>query len=729
MAKLEINGRIVEVDDSFRTMSPEQQQSVVRQIASSLSGSAPSAGGPGSADYAGHLAGVGARAGAQGVVGGVLGLPAMVADSAMGVTRDIRAGARYLGAQAGIGEYDPRDYYPEGGSPSELGIAGAIGLKEDAPTSMPLTQEAARVARVLPDAIGLPQPQTRAERVASAGLEGLAAAGTGIGMGTLLMRLPGSVAKAAGATLATAPRGQLVGGSAAGAGSQSVLEAGGDPRAAMLTGGILGLTTGAAADSLFRPSAAIDAGTSAGRQIVAGRVMRGLADDPDAAIANLGRAGDTALPGWRHVTSNAARDLGIAAVAPKLRSYANIHDSGAIAGIERNNASILSRELDALGGAPGMAEGARRAASDNARQALYGIDLKGRPPVDVTDLLNELDSLKELRGSGNRSSVSDAAQFMSDQIRTRAVPKLDVSGNPVGFSIAPNDLAAIRADLSEARNQTFAGGPTQLAASLKTAQEQTRPAFQRIDTLLDDATDGQWSDLYLRPFRDARSDADAMSFMEGLGNATNRNGVRYDTGERQISPGAFLTETAPGRFDRKVGGRISRRRLEQTHPLHADFIDRARTDLQASNFDQSPGLATRGSNTDQNREIGRLVESEVRAARSTPQKLADAALDAADAGAEVISRLGGPFGSLGARTALGMVKGFSERRALTQQQAVEATLGQMQVDPAYAARVMRETGKLPDPFTPSAAMLRLMLKGGILSSAGAFQGRRAGDTR
>ena len=170
---------------------------------------------------------------------------------------------------------------------------------------------------------GLPEPKTPQERtvqdVASAGFGVLGAAGLG-------SQLPASMA-ASKELLTSSPLFQATAGGAGAVGSALAREEGLGPLeqigAGMLAGtvapsaGSAALTAGAA--GLRAGREAVRPFTEAGREVIAGNILRQLSRDPEAAIRNL-EAYQANVPGYTPTTAQAARDVGLAAAVPPVRA-------------------------------------------------------------------------------------------------------------------------------------------------------------------------------------------------------------------------------------------------------------------------------------------------------------------------------------------------------------------------------------------------------------------------
>jgi hypothetical protein len=333
-------------------------------------------------DQVGHTGGVAARAAAQGVVGGFLAPSALTMDAA----RNLAYGGKLALAKTGLVDApDPTNYY---------------GSKND--TYFPTLAMTNEAAAAIPNAMGLPQPETRAERIGSAVVEGVSGGLSGVGLGRGLVKFGPRVAREAGEWIATNPVRQAIAGGTGGAAAQTAVEAGANEKGAVgagVIGGLLPMVTH------MRGTGRVTSTTEPGQRAIAGSVLREISRDPDAAIQNLEGAGNTAVPGFQHLSSNAARDPGIAAISPKLRDWAKLHNSGGVMDIEHNNSTILSNALDSLGATGGTAEATRRLTRGAGDTRLAAMDLENLPNMDITPVLRDLERASDLRNPRGFRSV------------------------------------------------------------------------------------------------------------------------------------------------------------------------------------------------------------------------------------------------------------------------------------------------------------------------------------
>jgi hypothetical protein len=269
-------------------------------------------------DFAGRYGGLSLRAGAK----GVLGLPAVIAESGRGIV-NLPAGIRNSLPARAIERAISGEKPASDMDPTELAIDADKAWKYPLPNSVyPAVDEAF-------NNLGMSQPNTPAERVfvdaASGGVEALSGAAL-----ARLARVPGAVQSAVqsagqriAAMLADQPVSQTVAGMTGGGAAGTTREAGGGPLAqlaAALLGGVVGGTATTAASAASRGvAAAAQPLTQAGREQIAVAHMLSQSTDPQNLLRNIDAGMAPPLPGQpgRRVpgspvsTGTAARDPGL----------------------------------------------------------------------------------------------------------------------------------------------------------------------------------------------------------------------------------------------------------------------------------------------------------------------------------------------------------------------------------------------------------------------------------
>jgi hypothetical protein len=649
-------------------------------------------------DRLGHAAGITYRAAGQGLASGVIGLPALVADSVYGVGRDLSYGGKYLLSKTGAVEApDPKNYYGE--------------------NNFPLSTLALKAGAAVPDALGLPKPQTPEERIVTSGVEGLYSAATGAGLGAAMLKA--GIAPTAATVMATGPKSQAAAGALGGVGSQAAAEEG-------ITGSGQ-VATGVAASLLPMlanlRSGRVTSATPAGQSSIAGKVLREVAEDPATALRNLDTAGNTRISGFQHFGSNASKDLGIAAVHAPMRQWANL-EGGAAAALEEANSSVLSRALDRMGAAPGTADATRRMAETAAEREVPAMRLGALPNIDITHIISDLERASNLRNRGVRSASAEAAEQMRERLVSASRPvysiQQDGSRQLVGYRINPENLHNARLDFV---SPPPAGSGNDRLSGVRYAGQTGRDIRRRIDEELNVATGGMYSD-YLGEQRAIRGAADAQGFMSDIANKSSRDmgANRTRTGDREIIPGSFLASMSELRTDKPIAGGKRSMSVERLDPMRRSFLEGVAGDLQDANFVNQRGIATRGSNTQQIQDLKDRIAAEVATNRGPVAKTVSTVLPFLDAATSGIGRIMGPGAHMAARSVVGRAREGLTGRAESATQAVQRQLGMAEVDPAYMAMLMRQ----PVPYRPTVAGMagRGALRAGQFGIQGFLAGER-----
>lgn len=664
----------------------------------------------GALDQAVHSAGVGGRAIAQGAVSGVLGLPGLVTDAVTGVGRDIvYATHKGLGAIGVADAPNPESYGygKEGWTPNVLGGA------DDAPTAFPMSALATKAARAIPDAVGLPEPETRNERIGSAMLEGMTSGLTGAGTGAALAKLGPAGVKGIGQWLATGPKEQIVAGGFGGAGSQGAAESGvtgaGQTAAGIATSTIPALLSlrnfGKARGG---PPAS---NTPQGQEYAAAIALQNMAKDPELAAANLDKAGDTKIKGFRHTTTNAAQDPGLGTLAQNMNDWANVHQAGAIGDIKAHNNTILSTALDRLAGVTGhdpdtgIAIGGpnetRALATAKAGAAFKDMALETLPNIDVKDIIQKLENESNVRVTGSEDK-SAAAAAMRDRIAEVAKPRYSIGadGKPtlISWDISPKALHDARLDILKKNKPNVLQEPNKTAQVARAQGYTSEVMREHVGGKLNEATGGAYGD-YLKEQRAIRGHADTQEYMQDLKNASSDK-VPLPNRASQINPGSFLGRLTDSKADRPMpnGNRsMSLDKLKEFDPVKHSFVRGMAEDLNKASYDTGRGMGSGGSPTAKNKDIRELIKSEVRANASTGDKILTGGAIAMNALATATGKGVGLVAGPGAGAVVGggfrlganLGNRLAGARAMTAEQGVQNVLGRAQIDPAYAAQLLR----------------------------------------
>jgi len=239
---------------------------------------------------------------------------------------------------------------------TDVGIGLAQKMGANVPTLQQRGISATRSGQIIADILGLPKPETQMEQ----GVQSIAQAMTGAGSAARMAaaaapRLASPTAQQTAQTLAQSPLAQVLAGGTAASATEAVKEMGGGTGAqlaaglfggAMIPGSAGGAqTVSRAAREIVRP------GTEAGREVIAGNVLRSLASDAERAIM-AAEGYQAPIAGYRPTTAQATRDIGLASAETPIRG---LDQTGKFAQqqVEANRARMaildrLAKDKDAL---------------------------------------------------------------------------------------------------------------------------------------------------------------------------------------------------------------------------------------------------------------------------------------------------------------------------------------------------------------------------------------------
>lgn len=281
---------------------------------------------------------------------------------------------------------------------------------------LPLASEVTK--RKLTEA-GLPEPETTAERIASAGSRGV------VGASALPFGAAPALTGAAREILSSAPLLQLLSGGGAGAGEQWAREVGFGPAgqtAAGLAGGLVapmgaavgGETLGAlarGAKTYFKPF------TAGGQRDVVGSLINRFAENPQAALSNIESAPEF-VPGSNPTTATASADPGLLALQ---RGLMNEPESAPM--FTRQAAEANAARLEALGKISGDSQtlAAAKTARDMEASKLYGLatgaDLNfTAPQAKQLFALLQRPSMKAAMTAADRLAAEDGVSLAQQQL-------------------------------------------------------------------------------------------------------------------------------------------------------------------------------------------------------------------------------------------------------------------------------------------------------------------------
>lgn len=164
--------------------------------------------------------------------------------------------------------------------------------------------------------LGLPEPKTGQERI----VQDITSAGSAVAApAAIASRLPAAAqkffAENLGTQAAAATGGALASGAARESDASPIMQLIGSLGGSMAGGGATGVApaAGRAVREIVRP------GTQAGREAIAGKVLRGLATDAAQAIES-GAKYEPVIPGYQPTTAQATRDIGLISAETPIRA-------------------------------------------------------------------------------------------------------------------------------------------------------------------------------------------------------------------------------------------------------------------------------------------------------------------------------------------------------------------------------------------------------------------------
>lgn len=338
---------------------------------------------------------------------------------------------------------------------------------------------------VLADTLGLPKPESRAERVVGRGLTEVAAALPTMGAG-LLMRGAQGVAGGVGNVLASNMGSQVAGAGAGGVSAQLAREAGAGPlteAAAGIFGGVAGAGTTQGLAAAGRTMGAVaQPFTQSGRERMAADALLMASSDPESLPARI-RAGvvddgSLRIPGAPVTTATAARDPGLAVLEQGARS--DVMRAPGQGGVP---AGIAIRDIEARRNALRLGEATSLNPTPNVSPEGRGAAIRGT----LQNALNEARAqVRQLYGNierGGEAQIDGYPLAMSAAESARRAPGQaalpaeltsildDVADNAAARPLTIEFLQNIRSRLGEVIGKAGKAGEDELAATATRVRE------------------------------------------------------------------------------------------------------------------------------------------------------------------------------------------------------------------------------------------------------------------
>jgi hypothetical protein len=310
-----------------------------------------------------------------------------------------------------------------------FGTVNAVQQMRGKPAPYKLASESIREGLT---GVGLPTPETPTERLTGTVEEGLSGAGAGIGAGRVLSQAPAAleavpgVVRAIGEGLSVAPGAQVTG-AVTGPAAAHVAAAAGAPPGVQTLAGLAGGAAGGAAPAIAGAAgrgarALLTPATEAGRQAIAGDVLRSAATNPTSAAARLTQAREN-VRGSVPTTGEAAGDTGLAYFQQRLRSIGGAEFN------ERASAQNAARQalLDSVArGGETPAIEALTTRRDNLTRGMRDqafTEAQGKP-VATDKILSDIDSQLGSPENAGRA-VQDALKSIRSQLSGTDQPLTD----------------------------------------------------------------------------------------------------------------------------------------------------------------------------------------------------------------------------------------------------------------------------------------------------------------
>lgn len=491
----------------------------------------------------GESLGRGAGLGARATIKGVMGLPMFALDAGIALGNLVNRGTN------------------------------ALGLTDAA--QMPSASE---LNDRLLTKIGLPEPETAGERIASDVQAAATGGGSLAAVADKLKAFGPEVQRRVLEVLSREPGLQAAAGATAGGAAGATREAGGGPVAQMAASLAGGLAVPAAASAASQSACLVAGGATqlhkpfiqSGREAIVGATLRRLANDPDAAASAMAAGGDEIVSGSRPTTAQSARDLGLLQAERALASV----DPRFAARQSANNAA-RNAALDSVAGTADDLKAAT-AARDAQGKELYG-EAFGQPlrpdaPLDPLLALTKRPAFQ--------SAIKRAQQIAAES----GDEKLDILLDPKG-------LHYIKMALDD---QLDTAAQTGIGKAQKRAISQTRSDFLQW---LEDA-----SPAYAKAksaYAEASQPVNQMEIGQKIQKMTRLPGPDV-TGEPIISQAKWQS-VVTNNID-ALGKKLS--------PEHVKTLRAIGEDLDRGALSQSAGKAA-GSNTFQNLSTANVIGAAV----------------------------------------------------------------------------------------------------------------------
>lgn len=326
-----------------------------------------------------------------------------------------------------------------------------------------------RTAQQLMTQAGLPEPQTATERV----VQDVAAGMAGVGGTAAMLRPLGQMAAPLTERVGMQTAGAVGASGAAGLGREEGAGPLGQLGLAALGGTIAPGTMATAASRGGRAVVeSVRPFTEAGREVIAGNVLRQLAAKPEAAIARAAQYEPT-IPGYQPTTAQAARDVGLISAETPIRAL-DVTGKFAAQASQANQARVnildrMAKDKDALAAAIAK----RDEVTTPLRESAFAQSTVSPETLQSSVTLTVGKAIEDILGSapGARKPVKDAMAFARERLKDGTTPER---------------LYEVRKDLRDAAQ----GLLNKEGSAYNLAKGELETVIRSIDSVLDSAAPG-----------------------------------------------------------------------------------------------------------------------------------------------------------------------------------------------------------------------------------------------
>lgn len=473
------------------------------------------------------------------------------------------------GRAVGQGVFSTLSAVPDALIGAENAVTG--GINKVFGTNIPQAETYSQTFSRALDQAGAFQPETKGEKLASAGIQGGAGALSGAGILNAATKAPAMIENSANATRVA------LSGASGGVSAEVARQKGIGPIGQFVANLVGSLAPGAveagARAIIAAPKVATTLAqplTRQGQEQVAANVLANQAEDPQAAEAAL-QAHQDIVPGSQTTTGPASRDIGLLATEKALRGR-NPVPFGV-----RNSEQNLARQqaLDSVAGTPSdiaAAKAARDATTGPMREA----SLNAGGTVDVAPVMSEIDAT--LAGPIGKRDVSS-------QALTWVKAKLEGETDPA-------KLYAVRQDIGDAMAGKLGGDQSKF----RLARSQLMDVRANLDDAIEAAAPG--FKAYLDRYASMSKPIDQMKALQYIQTKSALTSSDITTGRDFLSPAKFARNLQSAAED---GVKLT--------PDQAQVVNAVKSDLDMGAAINSPLIRASGSDTFQNLSIANAIGS------------------------------------------------------------------------------------------------------------------------